>query len=140
MLYLDASVIVPLLVPEPSSDYLLQWVATRADWLCTGRLAVGEAGSAISRKQRENRLTAEEGHDALIALDAWLQRSVVIVDHLPSDIAEAAMLVRRPLPKLLMPDAIHLATSRRLKYRFVTADRKLVPVLDLHQVDWVSPS
>ena len=139
-LYLDASVIVPLVVTEAISETTLAWIAAQKAPFAVGRLAIGEAGSAISRRRRMRQLTNQQGERALAALDTWLRASVSIVDHDPSDIVEAAQLVRRPLPKLLMPDAIHLATTRRLGFGFVTGDRELTIVADLLGIDWTTPA
>jgi len=139
-LYLDASVIVPLVVTENASEITRAWIAKQRDSFYTGHLAVGEAGSAISRRRRMNLLTDDHGDRALAALDAWLRSSVSIVDHDPEDIETAAKWVRRPLPKLLMPDAIHLATCRRLHFRMATGDTGLTEVANLLGIDWVMPT
>lgn len=138
-LYLDVSVIVPLVTAERMSDAVQGWLIAQTEPLCVARLAVGEAGSAISRRRRMGELTDEQGERALVALDEWLGIAVVIVDHQPIDMIEAARLVRRPVPKLLMPDAIHVATCRRLGHRFVTGDKDLSIVADLLRMNWTMP-
>lgn len=139
-LYLDASVIVPLVAAERMSDAIQTWLAARADPLCVGRLAIGEAGSAISRKRRMGELTDGQGEQALAALDDWLAIATTVLDHQPSDMIEATRMVRRPIPKVLMPDAIHLATSRRLGFHLVTADVDLTKVAELVGVDCLMPT
>lgn len=139
-LYLDASVIVPLVVTEEVSEITRAWIAEQPDHFWTGHLAVGEAGSSISRRRRMNHLTDDQGECALTALDVWLRSSVRVIDHDPGDIEMAAKWVRRPLPKLLMADAIHLATCQRLRLRIVTGDVGLTEVADLLGIDWVMPS
>ena len=139
-LYLDASVIVPLVVTENVSEVTRAWMADQSDRFFTGHLAIGEVGSAISRGRRMNLLTADQGDRALAALDAWLQSSVSVIDHDPEDIEMAAKWVRRPLPKLLMPDAIHLATCRHRQFQFVTGDAGLTAVADLLDIDWLTPA
>jgi uncharacterized protein len=139
-LYLDASVIVPLAVTEQASEVTRGWINAQQDRFYTSHLAIGEAGSAISRRRRMSLLTDDQGDRALAALDAWLRSSVRVIDHDPEDIEMAAKWVRRPLPKLLMPDAIHLATCQRLRLRVVTGDVGLAEVAALLGIDWVIPS
>jgi predicted nucleic acid-binding protein len=139
-LYLDASVIVPLVAVERMSDAIQAWLTAQARPLCVGQLAVGEVGSAISRKRRMGELTDEQGERALIVLDEWLGIATTILDHQPADMIQATRLVRRPLPKLLMPDAVHLATCRRLGHRLVTNDKDLTDVADMLGIDWVRPA
>lgn len=139
-LYLDASVIVPLVVIEPKSKIMLAWLDARIEPMHVAQLAVAEVGSAISRRRRMRELTDEDGERALAMLDNWLPTATTIVAHEPSDIVEAGRLVRRPLPKLLTPDAIHLATCRRLGLSLVTADEDLAKVADLLGIDWAMPA
>jgi len=138
-LYLDASVIVPLVVVEPRSQVVTAWLDARGEPIHVPQLAVAEAASAISRRRRMRELTDEDGERALAMLDNWLADAATVIDHEPADIVEAGRLVRRPLPKLLTPDAIHLATCRRLGFRLVTADADLTEVADLLGIEWVMP-
>lgn len=133
--YLDASVMVPLFVDEPTTSVITAWLDTQNFPLYTTMLAVGETASAISRRRRMGELTDDEGLHALATLDEWLEIAVMTIDHQPVDIAEAAIFVRRPTPKLLMPDAIHLATCRRLGLTLVTNDGGLATVADLLRVE-----
>jgi uncharacterized protein len=137
--YLDASVMVPLFVSELSSDAMAKWLAGQGKDVIASRLAIAETTSAISRRRRMGELTDALGESALRALDSWCASAATIIDHIGADIAQAARLVRRPLPKLLAPDAIHLATCRRLGMTLVTNDRDLAVVAELEGVDWVRP-
>ena len=127
-MYLDASVIVPLFVTEAKSAVVRRWLQGQTETLAIGRLAIGEFGSAVSRRRRMSELTDEQGKATLALFDDWLSVATTIVDHQPADLIEAASLVRHPRPKLLTPDAIHLATCRRLGHRFITDDRGIVTV------------
>lgn len=127
-IYLDASIVVPLVVNEPSSENTRDWIDIRLDALHVGHLAVGEAGSAISRRRRMKLLTDSEGDRALDAMDTWLQTAVTLIQHDPDDIARASRMVRTPLPKLLMGDAIHIATCQRLGLTLATYDADLANI------------
>lgn len=138
-LYLDASVIVPLVITENASERVRAWVAQETRLFCTGHLAIGEAASAISRRRRMNLLTDAQGERALDALDAWLCSSVRVVDHDPEDIEIAAKWVRVPKPKLLMPDVVHIATCWRLRLTFATSDEDLLIIAARQGVAAIQP-
>lgn len=131
--YLDASILVPLLVTEPNSDAVATWFDDLAEPACLGRLSVGEAASAFSRKQRMQELSPEQGQAALALLDD-IAASLDVVDHTPADLTLAGQLVRLPAPKLLMPDAIHLATCRRMRLCLATSDAELIVRAETEQV------
>jgi predicted nucleic acid-binding protein len=136
--YLDASIIVPLIVTEPDSEAVAAWFDDLVEAACLGRLSVGEAASALSRKQRMGELTMEQGQQALALLDE-IAGSVDTIEHTPADLTLAGQLVRLPTPKLLMPDAIHLATCRRLRLRLATADADLLVRAAAEKVACVRP-
>lgn len=125
-LYLDTSVLVPLQIEEPKSEILHQWLAETTDPLCISDLAVAEFGSALSRYVRMDRLPADAAKQALANFDQWVDDLADRVENLPVDIRLASQLVRTPLPKLLTPDAIHIATCRRLGLTLVAHDTDMV--------------
>ena len=108
--YLDASILVPLLMTEPNSDAVATWFDDLAEPACLGRLSVGEAAASLD-----------------------------VVDHTPADLTLAGQLVRLPAPKLLMPDAIHLATCRRMRLCLATSDAELIVRAETEQVTCVRP-
>lgn len=124
---------------ERFSDAALGWVTNTAETPVTGRLATAEVGSAISRLRRRGRLNDTDARAALSAIDLWFAHAVAIVEHRPEDFRLAAMLVRQPDPKLLSPDALHLATSQRLGTTMVTFDEGLVVAAKSRDFACVSP-
>jgi predicted nucleic acid-binding protein len=62
--YLDASALVKLFVPEEESDALNQALAGLTDVIVSD-LALTEMASALSRRTREQRLTREEAPASL---------------------------------------------------------------------------
>lgn len=67
-LYLDTSVIVPLLVRESTSATVDRWLGRAGDAVTTSRWAVVELASAIGLKVRSGRLDRlEPGGDAGLA-------------------------------------------------------------------------
>jgi predicted nucleic acid-binding protein len=126
-LYLDASVVVPIHIYEKASDLVENWRSTVKDSLAVSDLAAGETASATSRLVRMGLLTSEQASVILARFDQWLQ-GFERVAHVSSDIRRAAQLVREPLPKLLMADAIHLATCARTGHALVTLDGDLAQI------------
>jgi predicted nucleic acid-binding protein len=78
--YLDTSVVVPLLVDEPSSTWCEQlW--DRADEVATVRIAYVEAAAAVAQARRLGRLSRREQLDAAALLDdKWSQLDVIEID------------------------------------------------------------
>ena len=138
-LYLDASVIVPMFAREGRSLPLRQWALTLDDRLLVGRLGIVEVGSALSRKHREKQIDDLQHQQALTALDTWIDVAIQIVEHEPRDMSDANALVRRPDPKLLPADAIHLATARRLGLTLVTDDAGLQASATFNRIAWLRP-
>ena len=120
--YLDASVIVPLHVEEASSGRLDPWLKGLDAPVLVSDLAAGEFSAAVSRLVRMRLLPSEDAAMLLLDFDVWRQRLAEFVKIEPRDIGVAAQFVRHPLPKLLMPDAIHLAVCQRLGLTLVTLD------------------
>jgi len=98
--YLDASAIVKLIVAEPETGALEQYVLER-DGLVGSRLALTEVLRAIRRSGR--RRTIETAEDVF--------ESLVLVDVTRAVLARAATLPPHDLRTL---DAIHLATALSL--------------------------
>ena len=137
--YIDASVIVPLFVEDRFTDAAMRWMDEQSTMLSAGRLVMTEVSSAISRLSRMGLLVEEQRIAALGASDEWFATNINPVEHLPADLTNAMILVRHPSPKLLSPDAIHLATARRLDLTLVTFDKGLAAVAALRDVQCVQP-
>lgn len=107
--YLDASALVKLFVPEPESDGLNQALAGLTDVIISD-LALTEMASALGRRTREQRLTGKE------AQRLYREASKL---HASSHHAELTPPIHRRAERLMlslaMPlralDALHLATA-----------------------------
>jgi uncharacterized protein len=126
-LYLDASVVVPIHIYEKASDLVESWQSTIVDPFAISDLAAGEFASAASRLVRMGLLAPEQASAILARFDQWLQ-GFERIEHAGSDIRRAAQLVRQPSPKLVMADAIHLATCARSGHVLVTLDHDLAEI------------
>jgi len=107
--YLDASALVKLFVPEEESDALNQALAGLTDVIVSD-LALTEMASALSRRTREQRLTREE------AQRLYREASKL---HASSHLAELTPPIHRRAERLMLSlsipvrtrEALHLATA-----------------------------
>ena len=107
--YLDASALLKLFVPEPESDDLNQGLAGLTDVIVSD-LALTEMASALGRRTREQRLTPEQ------ARRLYREASKL---HAASRHAELTPPIHRRAERLMLSlagplralDALHLATA-----------------------------
>jgi uncharacterized protein len=121
LIYLDASAIVPLVVPAQYSVEVSQRLACETD-VVTSDFATGEASSAISRLIRTAVATTEQAHAMLRELDALVATKFETIDISPADVRLGTMFVRRFDPPAKLPDAIHLAIAQRTGSSLFTLD------------------
>lgn len=124
--YLDTSAIVPLYFPEETSPALARWIRDAEPPLVISDFAIAEFSSALSRNVRMGLLAEVEAQQLILAFDEWRKEECTSVEIQPADIYVATELVQKPHPKLLTPDAIHLAISKRLDLTLVSLDTDLV--------------
>ncbi len=124
-LYLDASVILPTLVEEASSQVVEQFIRTTSDQIVISAFAAAEVTSAISRLVRTGQLERQDTFIRLNDFDAWQAAATEPVDLQASDIRLAHNYVRRFELMLRVPDAIHIAICRRLDLTLVTLDQRM---------------
>ena len=123
-IYLDASLLVPTVVKEPTSGAVEAYLKTRPERLISD-FAAAEVASSLSRLVRTNLLTAAEAAGRLDDFEAWRAATSIPVEVHPADARLAYAYVRRFELNLRAPDALHLAISRRLDATLVTLDRRL---------------
>ena len=107
--YLDASALVKLCVPEEESDALNQALAGLTDVIVSD-LALTEMASALNRRTREQRLTREEAH-RLYREASKLHRSSRRAELTPPIHRRAERLMLSLTIPLRTLDALHLATA-----------------------------
>lgn len=123
--YLDTSVLVPLLVDEPSSAACRRlW--DDADDVVSVRLAYVEAAAAAAQARRLGRLTRRSQRGALARLDAlWSQMHIVELDQALIERAAAVA----DLHDLRGYDAVHCASAEVIDDETLVAasgDRRLL--------------
>jgi uncharacterized protein len=123
--YLDASVLVALLAPEPLSARADGFVRANPTGLTVSDFAIAELASAIARRVRTKECTLDEARADLADFDAWMKRSAEFIETAPADIAVASTFLRRLDLPLKTPDAIHIAIAQRVDATLVTFDRQM---------------
>ena len=123
--YLDASVMLPILLKGPASAVVDALMATGEQELWVSDFAAAEVASALSRLVRTGRLQASDGETGLADFDVWRAAMTRVAEIRAVDVRLAGVYVRRFDLALRVPDALHLAIARRLDVALVTFDRRL---------------
>ena len=123
--YLDASVLLPTLIAEPSTEAVYDRLGVYDRELLISDFAAAEVASALSRLVRMALLTGADASARLADFDAWRAAMSLPVDIRASDARLAYIYVRRFDLRLRAPDALHLAIALRLDATLMTLDRRL---------------
>ncbi len=123
--YLDASVLVSLFAIDTLSaraDAALR--APSSVWIVSDFAAV-EFASAIARRVRMKILTLEEARTTFSTFDGWIARTTTSEAIANSDVAAAAVFLRRLDLTLRTQDALHIAMAQRLSAELLTFDAQM---------------
>ncbi|MFZ3233904.1 MAG: type II toxin-antitoxin system VapC family toxin [Stellaceae bacterium] len=123
--YLDTSVLLPTLIAEPTTEAVYDCLGAGEQELLISDFAAAEVAAALSRLVRMALLSATDASARLADFDAWRAAMSLPVDIGASDARLAYIYVRRFDLGLRAPDALHLATARRLDATLITLDRRL---------------
>ncbi len=123
--YLDASVLLPMLIAEPQSTAVDTFISGVAEPAVVSEFAAAEVASALSRLLRTGHLAEAEAMARLADFDAWRTASTDDLDLTAADVRLASLYVRRFDLMLRPPDALHAAACRRGGFELVTLDRRL---------------
>ena len=121
-LYLDTSALVPLFLAETRSADIERAILSDDAGVAVSDFAIGEFGAAISKAVRMDRLTPAQAKMVLADCDAWTRGGMAPLSTSPADIRLASAFVRQFDLKLLLPDAIHIATCRAHGFTLMTLD------------------
>lgn len=122
-LYLDASVLVALMVNEPTGPLLTRFLTPGRNQLVISDFAVAEGSAAVAKLARMGLRTPACADEVFDRMDAWVSAFAEQAPITTADVMEAIDLVRRHDLKLRAPDAIHVAAAVRLDITLVTLDR-----------------
>ena len=139
-IYFDASVIVAMLLHEPTSDRVTALFQRRGETFLISDFAAAEVSSAISRRVRMGLDTTADAKKRLDTLDRLKLRLPPILKLEPDDIRVADELVRTFELKLRAPDAIHAAVCLRHNYQLATLDSGLADAARALGVACINPA
>lgn len=144
MAYFDASVLVPLFVPEPLSPVIERWFegarrdgedSVVSDWGLT------EFASALGIKCRQNRLTPHGMARALEAATSAAEAAFRILEPRRADFRRAAEFLARPALGLRAGDALHLALAQGAEAGpIITLDRTMLRAARRLGIEAVDPN
>jgi len=134
MHYLDTSVLVPLFLPEETSERIQSWFETQgAEGLAISDWTLTEFSSALGLKVRAKVLKAAQAQTAEDLLARLAKDSLQVLTPNRNDYACASTFLGRYALGLRAGDALHLAIARNagaaavysLDRKFVAAGRRL---------------
>lgn len=130
MIYLDTSIVVPLIVPESGSTRARVWCdslnARQLREVSLSTWTITEFASAIGLKIRQREITRTAGDGALKIFHDSLLPYLIVIEPVATDFRLAESMLREFSLGLRAGDALHLAIALRASVRqFVTLDRHL---------------
>jgi predicted nucleic acid-binding protein len=123
--YLDGSVLLPLLVEEPTSAAVRGYLDGAAEPLLISDFAAAEVASVLSRLVRTGALDLQDAEARLADFDLGRAAAADPIDLSAADARLTNVYVRRFDLMLRAPDALHLAISNRVGAAMVTLDKRL---------------
>jgi uncharacterized protein len=139
-LYLDASVIIPVVVDERFTKAVGAFLVGWGDSLTVSDFAAAEVASALSRLVRMGVLEIAEAEQRLADFDVWRAGETDPAEMDAHDCRLANTYVRRFDLKLRAKDALHAAICRRLELQLATLDRRLAAAARVLGINVVVPT
>ena len=124
-LYLDASVLVGLLVPDALSARADAMLRAQRPVLLVSDFAAAEFASALGRRVRVGELTPDKARTAFAGFDAWTAQKTRRVETMAADVRAAEAFLRRLDLTLRAPDAVHVAIAQRTDAALATFDERM---------------
>lgn len=124
-LYLDASVIVPLIARDALADQVDAMLNNHDATVIVSDFAAVEVASAINKRVRMGNLTGRDARHALSSLDGFTIGKAMRVEAVPADMKAAEAALRRLDLPLRTGDAINIAITDRVGATLATFSRKM---------------
>jgi uncharacterized protein len=124
LIYLDASVLIPLLTADEHTSRAVAWYSNLEATLIVSDLANLEVNAVISRDLRKGRFSREAAEAALLDFDA-LRANCDRLHQGAADFLLADRLARDFSTKLSAADALHLASAQNAGAALATFDARL---------------
>ncbi len=139
--YVDASVIVSIIVPESSSEASRRWLEAQE----TGTMVISvwvetELSSALALKVGTGEISRDAMLQALGLFRNSLLPGMVCHDVVASDFKLAQTYLESGEHTLRAGDAMHLAIAARLGVAIATNDRKLLDTAKALLLEFAAPS
>ncbi|MGO9743327.1 MAG: type II toxin-antitoxin system VapC family toxin [Roseiarcus sp.] len=134
MIYLDASLLLSLLVADGHTERAHAWLSAVDETLAVSDLANLEVSAVRSRDPRTGQLTPDAVEAALIDFDA-LRAACERLSHSVGDFLLAEHIVRDFSLKLTAPDAPHLASATHADARLATFDERLAAAARMRGIE-----
>lgn len=123
-IYLDTSVVVPLLLPDAFEDKARVFLAGGPDDLIVSDFVATEFASVVGIRLRMGLLAIDEARTVLSNLDTWIARSADRAETTALDVKTAEAMLRRLDLSLRAPDAINIAIAQRIGADLATFDKQ----------------
>jgi predicted nucleic acid-binding protein len=124
-LYLDASVLVALILNEPLSARADALLRNSGPVVLVSDFAAAEFASALGRRVRTGQMTAVTGRLAFANMDAWAARTTQRIETTSADVTVAEAFLRRLDLTLRTPDALNIALAQRESAALAAFDAKM---------------
>jgi uncharacterized protein len=124
LIYLDASVLLPLLAADAHTTRAVAWYSNLNATLIVSDLADLEVSAVVTRDLRRGRFTQQAAESALLDFDA-MRANCDRLNHGAADFILAQRLARDFTTKLSAPDALHLASAWNVGAALATFDVRL---------------
>ena len=123
--YLDASVVTSLFLPDTMADRAKAFLRTKPADLIVSDWCAAELASVVSKRVRMSLFVENEARNVLTDFDNWTAANIARTECLPEDIRAAEAMLRRLDLNLRTPDAIHIAIAQRLGAELATFDVRM---------------
>ncbi len=123
--YLDASVLVALLLADSFSARADAFMRTYVPVIVVSDFAAAEVVSTIARRVRTREITADKATATFSTLDAWIAQKGGRKRMTNADVKRADAVMRRLDLTLRTPDALHIAIAERIGATMATFDDKM---------------
>jgi predicted nucleic acid-binding protein len=137
--YLDTSIIIPLLVQDAWSARADAWVLRALPDIVLSDYASAEFASALARRVRTKEISSAEARAAFVTLDEWAARVSERIEIRTADVRTAESFLRRLDLTLRAPDAIHIALAQRARAALATFDEKMAAAAGALRVELAAP-
>jgi predicted nucleic acid-binding protein len=114
MVYIDTSALVPLFIREPSSDAVIDWLASSEESFAISEWTLVEFASATSIKQRAGQAPASLIKRATARMHEFVQKHCTVAVLARENFHRARELAGDAALKLRAGDALHLAMAEGL--------------------------